>query len=112
MSQQKEQSTFKNEKHLQNRIMIEVSLLGHTVFRNNTGVLKDERGIPVRFGLCVGSSDLIGWTSDGRFLAIEVKMPGKNPSRAQLNFIDAVNDSGGLAFVARNIEDITLHLKK
>lgn len=69
---------------------------GAVVFRNNTGKLQDKNGRWVDFGLCVGSSDLIGWYK-GKFLAIEVKKPGKKPKSQQLNFIDAVNNAGGIA---------------
>jgi hypothetical protein len=87
--------TYKNETDLLQACRIEASKLGATVFRNNTGKLQDKTGRWVDFGLCVGSSDLIGW-HEGKFLAIEVKMPGKKPTSQQLNFIDAVNHAGGL----------------
>lgn len=92
--------------------MLEVSKLGHTVFRNNTGRLQNKFGAWVNYGLCKGSSDLIGWTKDGRFLAIEVKAPGKKPTDAQLNFIDKVNDAGGVAFCTDKVSDIYIFLKK
>lgn len=95
-----------NESDIQKIIMKEVSSLGHTVFRNNVGVLKDYRGVPIKFGLCVGSSDLIGWTKDGKFLAVEVKTTKGRVSKAQENFINAVNKSGGIGFVARRKEDV------
>jgi len=77
-------------------------------FRNNTGVLKDQNGRPVKFGLAVGSSDLIGWTKTDRgaiFTAIEVKRPGKKPTEKQQNFINTVNENGGIAFVAFSADD-------
>lgn len=94
------------ELDIQKMVMFEVSRLGHTVFRNNVGVLKDHRGIPIKFGLCVGSSDLIGWTKTGKFLAIEVKTPKGRVSQDQQNFIDVVNKAGGIAFVARHPDDV------
>lgn len=33
------------------------------LFRNNTGAWKDPSGRIVKYGLCKGSSDLIGWTA-------------------------------------------------
>jgi hypothetical protein len=42
----------------------------------------------------------------GRFLAIEVKRPGGKPTPEQLQFIDTINQAGGLAFVAHSIEEV------
>jgi len=92
------------------------------IFRNNTGVAyqgqKGFAGITpvilnprqVTFGLCVGSSDLIGWTEIeitadmvgqklAVFTAVEVKLKGKKPSKEQKQFIKIVNDAGGIAKV-------------
>jgi len=68
--------------------------------------LPDKSGRWVQYGLCVGSSDLIGWRkSDGRFVALEVKLPGKHPTDAQINFIAQAKKAGCLAGVARSVED-------
>jgi hypothetical protein len=42
----------------------------------------------------------------GRFLAIEVKRPGNKASPEQQQFIDTINEAGGLAFVARSVEEV------
>lgn len=99
------------------------------LFRNNTGtgwqgtrmpspagllILKDVR--PLNAGLCVGSSDLIGWTTVkitpdmvGRevaiFTAVEVKALRGRATADQVNFIDQVQKAGGLAGVARSPEE-------
>lgn len=89
---------------------------GARLFRNNVGSLQDARGRYVQYGLCVGSSDLIGWTEVeitpdmvGKrvavFTAIEVKAPKGKPTEAQNAFIDAVLRSGGRAGVARSDAD-------
>ena len=93
------------ESDIQRKIMIEVSKLGHRVFRNNTGLFTLDDGRKVRTGLCVGSSDLVGWTNTGRFLAIEVKTPTGKPTQEQVNFLEQVNKSGGIAFIARSPEE-------
>jgi hypothetical protein len=82
------------------------------LYRNNVGACTDKTGRLVTFGLCPGSSDLIGWRSVtvtpqmvGKrvavFLSIEVKAPGAytHPKRlaSQLAFLDAVKRAGGLA---------------
>lgn len=85
------------------------------LFRNNTGKLQDLQGRWVEFGLCVGSSDLIGWTtveitpemvgkSLAVFTAIEAKTTTGKPTPEQLNFIARVREAGGIAGIARSPE--------
>lgn len=93
------------------RVMIEASKLGMRVFRNHTGGVYAKDGTFHRFGLCVGSSDLIGWTPDGRFAAIEVKSPTGKPSQAQLNFIEQVKKSGGFACIIDNEKNLKIMLE-
>lgn len=81
--------------------------MGARLFRNNVGTLQDIRGQYVRYGLCIGSADLIGWLHGGRFLAVEVKRPGGKPTKEQAAFLAAVNASGGLGILARSVEDFT-----
>ena len=52
-----------------------------------------------------GVSDLIGWTEGGRFVAIEVKAPRGRVTDEQKAFLDLVRRSGGLAGVARSVEE-------
>jgi hypothetical protein len=85
------------------------------LWRNNVGALRDARGQLVRYGLCPGSSDLIGLrtiviTPDmvgqrvAVFSAIEVKDRGR-PTEQQQAFITTVQQAGGLAGVARSLPD-------
>lgn len=99
------------------------------LFRNNCGVafageVKHETpaGITltnhrrIRYGLTPGSSDLIGWVSKiitpdmvGKrvavFLAVEIKTPSGRLSEPQEVFIEAVRKHGGIAGVARSVEE-------
>ena len=95
----------RSETNIQNDIMIALSKGGATVWRNNTGALKDATGRLVRYGLCKGSSDIIGICPDGRFLAIEVKKSTGRATPDQVRFIEAVRAKGGRAGVARSVED-------
>ncbi len=45
-----------------------------------------------------GVSDIIG-SVQGRFLALEIKMPGDTLSAAQYGFLDSVSKGGGIALV-------------
>jgi len=59
----------------------------------------------MRFGF-IGCSDYIGQLICGRFLAVEIKRPGKGPTDDQGAFLDNVRKYGGVAFVARNAGDV------
>ncbi len=85
------------------------------VFRNNVGTARayNEPKRIIKFGLCNGSSDLIGYhqleiTPDmvGKtvavFTAIEVKSPGGRVSKDQKNFIEHLRSAGGIAGVCSN----------
>lgn len=106
------------ETRLQQEIMLALSQAGCVVWRNNTGqawlgkvihqagkqiTLTDAHKMP--FGLCVGSSDLVGITPQGRFLAVEVKTPTGHVSKQQTAFIDGVRAAGGIAGIARSVQD-------
>ena len=118
-----------SERDTQNRILLTCSRGDTRLFRQNVGqgwagrlvsnqagrvTLKDAR--PLIAGLCTGSSDLIGWrsievTADmvGRrlavFAAVEVKSSTGRPTEQQRAFLAAVQDAGGVACVARSVED-------
>jgi hypothetical protein len=126
------------EKNIQSRIML--ALGGHPavrIFRNNTGVawMGEARRISnrgpvmlnpgdvvirnarrVEFGLCKGSSDLIGWRNVtvtpemvgqriAQFLAVEVKTGKGRATPEQLNFLRVLAGDGGAAGVARSPEE-------
>lgn len=105
------------ETPIQNKIRLKLSSQGILNFRNNTGALKDKDGRLVRYGLCVGSSDIIGIkpvliTPEmvgqviGQFMAVEVKCPNKKPTKDQLNFGEQVEKKGGIFKVAYGDEDV------
>lgn len=100
------------ESILLNQIRIKASRLGWVLFRNNVGFYKRDRRV-VRYGLCVGSADLIGfrlhpnsYLQIAQFIAIEVKTPTGLVTKAQQHFIDTVNQHGGLGIIARCLEDV------
>ncbi len=127
-----------SEKKLLNDIMIAHSKRGGRLFRNNVGkgwagkskmierdghvyvnrgdvVIKSARRL--HYGLCVGSSDLIGWTPIiiteqmiGKILAVFTAVEGKTgkltATQKQKDFISAVNDQHGIAVVIRSVEEL------
>jgi hypothetical protein len=87
------------------------------IFRNQVGSLPDPRtGRLVTFGLARGSADLIGWrtitvtpamvgTRLAIFTSIEVKTPTGRVRPEQQAWLEAVQQAGGIAIVARSVPD-------
>lgn len=102
------------------------------IFRNNTGKLQDARGRWVTFGLGVGSPDLVGMLRScrralprcasaagelpcahhGRFIAVEVKLPGKHPEVAQACWHKAAREAGALVIVAHSVAEALAGLEE
>lgn len=104
------------EAPIMQRIRLALAELGVILFRNNTGTLRNDRGEYVTYGLCKGSSDLIGWKTIevmpwhiGKkvavFVGCEVKQPGKFPTVEQQRFIAAIRQAGGIGVVATSVEE-------
>lgn len=120
-------------------IMLALSKAGVIPFRNNTGTGWVGLGKPVRLangdlllkhpvrplkaGLCVGSSDIIGVTEItvtpdmvgqkiAVFTAIEVKTKVGRASEEQKNFIHMVSEKGGFSGIARTPDDALKICKK
>jgi hypothetical protein len=112
-----------SEAYAQSQVRLEAPRRSFRLHRNNVGVLKDESGRPVRFGLAndsrqlnevLKSSDLIGWRpvlitpehvgrTIAQFVSIECKAPGwiyrgTDREKAQKQWLDLVNQDGGLGF--------------
>ncbi len=61
---------------------------------------------PIRFGE-KGMADIIGVLKpSGRYIAIEVKRPGEDPTPEQEAFLREVADCNGIAIVARSVQDV------
>jgi hypothetical protein len=73
------------------------------LWRNNCGVAKGPSGM-IRYGLAVGSSDLVGMIG-ARFAAIEIKTPKGRLSPEQGMFLSLVASRGGFAAVVRSVDD-------
>lgn len=110
-------------------VLTTMTAMGSRLFRNNVGeawlgptsrtkeggvyIAKPKR---VVYGLCVGSSDHVGWTpviitpemvgtTVALFTAVEEKTLNDTLKSDQRNFLDQVHRAGGLAFVARETKD-------
>ena len=109
---------LETEQQIQQAIRLAIGGPGSavTAWRNNTGALRDERGRLVTYGLCKGSADLIGFrrltiTPEmvgqqlAQFVAIEIKTGRGRPTPEQANFLAVVTQAGGVAGIARSVED-------
>jgi hypothetical protein len=115
---------MQTETDVQNLCRLEAQRLGAVLWRNNVGAMKDERGVPVRFGLAndskrinevLKSSDLIGIYL-GRFVSIECKEPGwvysamRSHDAAQHAWLQLVRLHGGLAGYATHPKHVEMIL--
>ena len=107
--------SYPSEHEIQQRIRLACGRGPVRLWRNNTGALVDKQGRFVRFGLCKGSSDLIGLRSVvvtpemvgqriAQFVALEIKTAGGVVSSEQRAFLQLVQQLGGLGAVCRSIE--------
>ena len=99
------------EKQIERNILSYLALKKITAWKQNNGCLKvgdrfvrffiDHNGKSIK-----GIPDIAGYLPDGRALFIEVKKPGKYPSKDQKAFLENAKKSGCVAFVARDISDV------
>ena len=105
-----------SEQTIQQRIRLALSRGPVRLWRNNSGALRDQRGQLVRYGLCQGSADLIGFRSItvtpemvgqriAQFAAVEVKSPTGRTTPEQEAFLRLVAEAGGVAGVVRSVDD-------
>jgi hypothetical protein len=115
-----------SEIELMRAIQLRASEMGHRLFRNNVGMgwvgpqvrvshsqmimmhpgdMLIRRAMVLHAGLAEGSSDLIGLTDTGRFLAVEVKAPKGKLREGQESFLEMVQRLGGIGIVAKSVED-------
>lgn len=83
------------EQRLQKKIIDLLNTHGYSVFKV---ISANRRGI----------SDIIACSPQGRFVAIEVKRPGKlsTVSALQRIYLDEVNDHGGIAFATDSMDTV------
>jgi hypothetical protein len=105
-----------SEHEIQQRIRLTCGHGRVRLWRNNTGALVDQQGRFVRFGLCKGSSDLIGLRSleitpalvgqrIAQFVALEIKTGSGTVSPEQRAFLQLVQQLGGLGGVCCSIAE-------
>lgn len=88
-----------------------------TLFRNNCGQgefwLSSGKTQRVQYGLCVGSSDLIGLLApSGRFIALEIKSESGRETPEQKKFQAHIRAMGGFAATVRSVEEARAALER
>lgn len=91
----------KEEQKIQTKIIKYIEKIGGLAIKQNQIGIYAQAGVP----------DLI-CCLHGRFIAIEVKIPGEYPKPLQMAFIDAINRCGGFAFYATSVEEVERKLKE
>lgn len=76
--------------------------------RNLTGSGFARAGHPITYGLGIGSADIVGCVAPvGRMFALEVKWPGKKPSKEQDAWRDRVAKLGVRVAVVHSVGQAT-----
>ena len=81
---------------LQNKIIVALCKNGCFAVNHTVGDFFTKYGSLVSVGK-PGESDIWGHRPDGKAFYLEVKMPGKKPRHDQLEFIEAMKNSGAIA---------------
>jgi hypothetical protein len=81
----------------------------HWVARFNSGTFMDgDRYITSNSQR--GMSDILGMLKGGRLLAIECKSRTGRIDKHQQDFLNLINEGGGLGFIARSVDDVLAKL--
>lgn len=89
------------EQRIQKDIMDYIRSLGYLPFKQNQIGVYGEKGVP----------DIICCIK-GLFVAFEVKVPGKKPTKIQQVYLDKINYIDGIAYCVHNVEEVKNILDK
>lgn len=95
------------EAQVQEELQMRASASGHTLMRNSVGASRKSNRY-IRYGLGgVGSPDLIGWTADARFAAVEVKRDRRcRLTQKQADWLAMAKRAGCISEVCWGLDDI------
>lgn len=80
-------------------------------WRNNSGLAILRGGGALQLAP-IGAPDIVGILADGRFLGVECKLPGEEPSAEQAEFLGLIQQSGGVALVVRGVDELGADLRR
>ena len=92
------------ETELQNRIIVALCERGCYAENHTVGDFYTKYGGRVSVGK-PGQSDIYGHRPDGKAFYIEVKLPGEKPRQNQLDFIEAMKNTGAISGWATSIPE-------
>lgn len=93
------------ETALQNQIIAALCANGCVARNHTVGQFYTKYGAVVNVGTH-GESDIFGHRiSDGKAIYIEVKLPGEKPRKDQLDFIEAMKNTGAIAGWCTSIDE-------
>lgn len=94
----------KTEEHkIQKAIIEALNQLGFSVWRTNSGVIfLPGRAVQLAPS---GTPDILGYDAEGKFVALEVKLPGKKPSKNQKAWIAKARASGCDVDVVHSLDE-------
>ena len=98
----------KPERLIENEILNYLISKGVFCWKNTTGGFFDGKRFRKHSSKYAinGTSDILGILSQGQFLAIEVKSDKGIVSKEQDAFISTIKANGGIAFIARSLDDV------
>lgn len=89
---------------LQNQIIVALCEHGCFAVNHTVGDFYTKYGSRVSVGV-PGESDVWGHRPDGRAFYIEVKLPGETPRQNQLDFIEAMKNTGAIAGWCTSVDE-------
>ena len=92
------------ETKLQNKIIVALCESGCFAVNHTVGQFYTKYGNMVSIG-APGEADIWGHRPDGKAFYIEVKMPGKTPRQDQLDFLEAMKNTGAIAGWCTSVEE-------
>lgn len=101
------------EKVIENAILDYLLMVEGVFWKNqNVGIYDARKGTFRRPGKYhkAGVADILGIIR-GRFVAIEVKTKTGRLSKSQAKFLEEIQEHGGIAFVARSVQEVDEKLR-
>lgn len=89
---------------LQNKIIAALCEHGCFAVNHTVGDFYTKYGGRVSIGV-PGEADIWGHRPDGRAFYVEVKMPGEAPRQNQLDFIEAMKNTGAIAGWCTSVDE-------
>lgn len=94
----------KQETSLQNEIIVALCERGCYAENHTVGDFYTQYGGRISVGK-PGQADIYGHRSDGMAFYVEVKLPGEKPRQNQLDFLEAMRNTGAIAGWATSVQE-------